>query len=128
MGQAVFIQRHFKGVNGMKANSDNRPETFVKSRNKLFFNFNIIESEKTDEHGTRTVFDYDSVEVENQDRDSIIKAIIRDRYSIDDEIALINNKFKAADKEDPEHDAYQAFRYDVKQIAITALEPKVIEK
>jgi len=47
----------------MKANSNNHPGEFTKSRGKRFFNFNIIQSEKTDENGTRTVFDYDYVEV-----------------------------------------------------------------
>ena len=48
----------------MKANSNNNPGEFTKSRGKIFFNFNIVESEKTDEQGnTRTVFDYDYIEV-----------------------------------------------------------------
>jgi len=47
----------------MKANSNNNPGEFTKSRGKIFFNFNIVESEKTDEQGIRTVFDYDYIEV-----------------------------------------------------------------
>ena len=47
----------------MKSNSNNHPGEFTKSRGKLFFNFNIVESEKADENGTRTVFDYDYIEV-----------------------------------------------------------------
>ena len=47
----------------MKANSNNNPGEFTKSRGKIFFNFNIVESEKTDEQGIRIVFDYDYIEV-----------------------------------------------------------------
>ena len=93
----------------MKANSNNHPGEFTKSRGKRFFNFNIIQSEKTDEHGTRTVFDYDQVEIAGTDKNSKIRAIIRDKYSIDDEIALINNKLKNKDI-DSEYDEYQTFR------------------
>jgi len=97
----------------MKANSDNHPGDFTKSRGKLFFNFHVIESEKTDEHGTRTVFDYDFVEVKDENRNSIISAIMRDKYTIDDEIALINNKAENGNI-DLEYDKYQAFRDEVK--------------
>lgn len=105
----------------MKANSNNHPGEYTKSKGKLFFNFNITESQKTDEHGTRTNFDYEYVEVDSKDKDSIIKAIMRDGYTIDDEIAMINNKFKAGAKEDLEYDSYQAFRAAVKLIAESAI-------
>jgi hypothetical protein len=100
----------------MKVNSDHSPKQFTKSKGKLFFNYNIVESEKTDENETRTVFDYDSVEVKNKDKNTIIAAIMRDRYSIDEEFALINNKFKLG-KIDPEYDDYQSTRDSIKNIA-----------
>ena len=100
----------------MKVNSDNKPEQFTKSRGKLFFNYNIVESVKTDEHGTRTVFDYDSIEVKDKSKNTIIAAIMRDKYSIDQEFALINNKLKNKDI-DSEYDAYQTMRVAVKEIA-----------
>ena len=47
----------------MRANSNNTPDEFIKSRGKIFYNYNVVESEKTDEQGIRTVFDYDYIEV-----------------------------------------------------------------
>ncbi|MBT5212898.1 MAG: hypothetical protein HOI42_14915 [Candidatus Marinimicrobia bacterium] len=47
----------------MKANSNHHPTSFTKSHGKIWFNFNIVEFQKTDEHGTRTVYDYDYTEV-----------------------------------------------------------------
>ena len=90
----------------MKANSDNNPGKYTKSKGKLFFNFDIIESEKTDEHGTRTVFDYDYVEVKDKTSGEIIRAIMRYKYTIEDEIALINNKFRGEVKDITEYDDY----------------------
>lgn len=93
----------------MKVNSDHAPNQFTESREKLFFNFNIVESEKTDEQGLiRTVFDYESVEVKDKSRNSLIKAVIKNTYSLEDEIALINNNDVV------EYAAYQDFRTDVK--------------
>lgn len=100
----------------MKANSDTKPKKFIKSRGKLFFNFNVVESEKIDEHGTRIVFDYEFVEVKTKDRKSVISAIMRDKYSTDEEFAFINNKFKNKDTIDLEYEDYQATRDLVKEI------------
>jgi hypothetical protein len=101
----------------MKVNSDHKPNQFTESREKLFFNYNVVESEKTDEHGTRTVFDYDSIEVKSKEKKDIIIALIREQYSVDDEIALINNNIIAKDTILPEYNDYQVFRDNVKQIA-----------
>ena len=57
----------------MKVNSDHHPTSYTKAKGKLFFNSNIIQSEKTDEHGTRTVFDYDQIEVTKENEAEIIK-------------------------------------------------------
>jgi hypothetical protein len=103
----------------MKVNSDHAPEQFTKSKGKLFFNYNIVESEKTDENGTRTVFDYDSVEVKNKDKNTIIAAIMQDNYSIDEELALINNKFKLGEV-DPEYEGYQSTR-DSLQLSVSGI-------
>ena len=112
----------------MKANSNNHPGEYTKSRGKLFFNYNIIESEKTDEHGTRTVFDYDCVEVKSKDRDDIIPAIMRDKYSVNDEIALINNKSRGEEKDIIDYDDYQAFRVQAKAWASAPVEVLPITK
>jgi len=61
----------------MKANSDNNPGEYTRSRNKLFYNFNITESEKMDESGeTRAVFDYDYVEVKDTNESTAISALL----------------------------------------------------
>lgn len=99
----------------MKVNSDHTPEQFTKSKGKLFFNYNIVESEKIDEQGTRTVFDYESIEVKDKNKNTIIAAIMRDKYTIDEEFAFINNKAKNKDA-DSEYDDYQAMRAAVKEI------------
>jgi hypothetical protein len=99
----------------MKANSETMPVAFIKSKGKTFFNFNIVESQKTDEAGTRTVFNYEYIEVENKNRDSLIRAIMRDKYTVDDEIALLNNKFRGKAKDITDYDDYQAFRIKAKK-------------
>ncbi|MDA3790504.1 MAG: hypothetical protein PF503_18680 [Desulfobacula sp.] len=101
----------------MKVNSGHTPDKFTSSKGKLFYNFSIVESEKTDETGTRTSFDYESVEVKDKKKSTVIAAIMRDRYSIDEEFALVNNKFKNKDNADLEYDDYQAMRSMIKDIA-----------
>ena len=61
----------------MRANSDDNPTSFTKSRNKLFFNSNIVQSEKTDglEKETRIVFDYDVTEVTEKNKTEIMASI-----------------------------------------------------
>lgn len=48
----------------MKAQSDTIPESFVKSNGKTQVNYNILPVSKTDENGTRTVYEYDYVEID----------------------------------------------------------------
>ena len=47
----------------MKAKSDNHPGQFTCTHSKWFYNYNIVESEVTDELGTRIVYNYDYVEI-----------------------------------------------------------------
>jgi len=98
----------------MKANSDTYPERFIKSRGKTFFNFNIVESQIEEEGSIRIVFNYEYVEVQGKDRTSLIRAILNDRYTLEDEIAIINNYSRDKDKYAIEYDAYQSFRDGVK--------------
>jgi len=105
----------------MKANSDTKPKQFIKARDKTLFNFNITKTTKEDIDGTsRPSFDFEYVEIKGDvTRDKLVTAMIRDKYSIDEEFALINNKFKNKDKTDPEYDNYQSTRAVVKEIAKT---------
>jgi len=68
----------------MKANSNHHPTSFTKSKGKVYFNSNIIESEKTDEYGTRTVYDYDYVEITKENKEEIILAAIVDGNDAED--------------------------------------------
>jgi len=100
----------------MRANSDIRPETFIKSKERTQFNYNIIETTKEDMDGTERVsFDYDYIEIVGDvTRDKLIIAMIADKYSKDDELALLHNKMIGKDTD--EYDAYIAFRAGVKII------------
>lgn len=68
----------------MKANSNYHPTSFTKTHGKLWFNSNIVQSEKTDEYGTRTVFDYDYIEVTEENKADIITAAVADGNTVDD--------------------------------------------
>ena len=100
----------------MKANSNTRPEAFITSKEKTLFNYNIVETTKEEIDGSeRQSFDYDCVEIEGTvTRDKLIIALIQDRYSKNDEIALLNNKMIGKDLN--EYDEYQAYRAEVKLI------------
>ena len=74
----------------------------------MFVNFNIVEVENG--------FEFDTVKVsEEPTRDEVIDALIRSKYSLSQEFALINN-FNA-DKDIEEYEAFQVFRIDCKGIA-----------
>lgn len=96
----------------MKSNSNTRPERFIDLGGRYLFNFNIIES-VTESGGTS--YDCECVEIKSATKDEIVKAIIHDRYSIDDEIALVNN-YNAGLHID-EYNAYQDYRTEAKRIA-----------
>ena len=50
----------------MKAQSNHRPQDTIKCKGSVIVNYNIKEIEITDEHGTRTTYEYDYVEIENE--------------------------------------------------------------
>ena len=105
----------------MKANSNTRPEQFIKSRDLTHFNFNVVETTKEDMDGkSRISFDYDYIEIKGKvTRDKLISAVIKDKYSEDAELALLHNKM--AGKDLLGYDKYQAFRVEVKKIVDTGL-------
>ena len=74
----------------------------------MFVNFNIIEIENG--------FEFDTVKVsEEPTRDEVIDALIRDKYSLSQEFALINNFNSGKDLE--EYEAFQVYRIECKGIA-----------
>ncbi len=74
--------------------------------------YNFLEVGATEEKPASFCYDY--VDVPKDDRDIIVRAIIRDKYKcIDDEIAIINN----AENNPDEYTEYQAYRALAKQVA-----------
>ena len=105
----------------MKVNANHHPTSFTESREHIFHNYNIVESQKTDEmtDETRTVFDYDSVKVKSKSKEDVIKAVMSENYSLEDEIALINNQLTSdvSEEHNQEYAEYQAKRDQVKSDA-----------
>jgi hypothetical protein len=83
--------------------------------------------------GGRTLYSYDVVEVvENElisfryktltvngpvNRDKLIRALVSEKYSLEDEIALINNYLTAPAMHEQEYNQYQIYRNTCKTIA-----------
>ena len=92
----------------MKNQSSVRPSLTERLQGAMFVNFNIVEIENG--------FEFDTVKVsEEPTRDELIDALIRSKYSLSQEFALINN-FNA-DKDTEEYESFQVFRIDCKGIA-----------
>jgi len=94
----------------MKAYSAVQPQFIDSSEGKLFVNCNAVERTITGEEGQpdRTEFVYDSIEVADLDRSTLIAGVMQARYSKDHEIALLNAHLLGTKQE--EWDAYQAYR------------------
>ena len=105
--------------------SNTRPAASYSCRGKTVFPFNIVESEVTDsETGKkRTQYEYDEARVEGEvTRDKLISAGIKARYSIEEELAAINNYLEDKVKYEPEYAEYQIVRADAKTLA-TVVKP-----
>lgn len=73
----------------MKTNSDHRPESLLDlGDGSWHFNYNIQEIEVNDESGARTAFEYDTVHIRDNRYESIVVAMIRERYTIDEELSI----------------------------------------
>ena len=94
----------------MKSYSTALPPFIVSSEGKLFINCNAEEITVTGTEGqpNRTEFVFDSVEVANLDRSTLISGVMQARYNKDHEIALLNAHLLGTKQE--EWDAYQAYR------------------
>lgn len=98
----------------MKSNSNIRPETLSPLGNgKWHYNYNVVEGTRTDPDGnTSPSFDYDTaVIVGEPNYAKIVTAIISERYSKDDELALTNKGI-----EDSANADYIAYREWVNEI------------
>ena len=73
----------------MKTNSDHRPPALLDlGDGSWHFNYNIHEIEIEDETGKRTSYEYDTVHVRDCEYGAIVAAMIRDKYSIDEELSI----------------------------------------
>ena len=107
----------------MKGNSDNYPEIVVKSNNKTQVRFNIVEIIKEDINSkSRHCYNFEYVEIEGElSRSKIISTIISNSYSIEEEIALINNELSNLGTiEQIEYAEYQTLRAIAKTVADNA--------
>lgn len=98
----------------MKTESKDKLPTHKTFGQKLHIYFNEEEIEKQmeiDSEETETFYRYDTaVAKTTDDRNTLISKIIHSRYSVDDEIATINNKEESPE----EYQAYQEFRAQAK--------------
>jgi hypothetical protein len=109
----------------MKSSSDKYPQTIVKSNNKTQVRFDIEEVTKEVFGEVCVSYNFSYIEIVGElTRAKIISAIIRTKYSEDDEIALINNNFISPSSS--EYDEYQSFRTHSKEVTTLAGYPKVI--
>jgi len=113
----------------MKGNSDNYPEIVVKSNNKTQIRYNIVEVTKEYMNNeSRITYNFEYIEIEGEiTRDKIISAIIVNSYSIEAELALINNKLaNLGSLEYIEYEKYQTLRASAKIVADDAGYTKII--
>ena len=105
----------------MKAQSNTKPPQYIKSRGRMQVPYNITEEIVEDGNEKRTIFNYDYVIVDKLTKANIIKAIMAEEIGIENEIALINNKFRGNAEDVAEYAKYQQRRADVKIIAIDVI-------
>lgn len=75
----------------MKSNSDNRPLALLALGDGTYhFNYNIkeVQVEQMDSEETRTSFDYDTLHIYDSSYSTITSAMIAEKYSLVEELAL----------------------------------------
>lgn len=92
---------------------DHPPKFFDFGRYKQVI-FNVIE--KYDEENIKSYY-YNYVDVENLNKGEIVRSLIHDKYSIDDEIAILNNYNEDPERYKSDYEIYQVFRNECKIIA-----------
>jgi hypothetical protein len=100
----------------MKSNSNTRPATLLNLGNgKWHYNYNVVEGTRTDpDGGASPSFDYDTAVIDGMpDYGKIVTAIISERYSKDDELALTNKGIE--DNTNADYVAYREWVNDVKK-------------
>lgn len=88
----------------MRAESKEYPKTFQPQQGGWLFNYNIIPVEKDMEGKKETFYEYDSVWVKKKDKHQIVPAIIRTKYSENDEFKM--GRLSKTSTEWKEYDAF----------------------
>jgi hypothetical protein len=88
----------------MKAESKEYPKTFQPQQGGWLFNYNVVPVEKDMEGKKETFYQYESVWVEKKDKSHIVPAMVRARYSANDEFEMAR-----ASKTSAEWKAYDAY-------------------
>ena len=101
----------------MKTQSHETPQPLENIGGAYRINFDVEEKTKEDMNGSHTYFEYTTAVSPTLERGDVITAIIRTKYSSDDEFALLNNLNKGGTKYEQEYADYQAFRARAKEIA-----------
>ena len=97
----------------MKVQSTISPPLIARLQGAMIVSYNVTEIEGG--------YEYDIVKVsEEPTRDEVIDALIRDKYTLSQEFALINNFNSEKDLE--EYEAFQVYRIDCKAIADRVME------
>lgn len=99
----------------MKTYSDDKPNAYSVSGHELRIRWNVqeVQAPRVDDEPRMQWEANEAVCSIFDDRSALISKIIRSVYSIDDEIATINNQATKPD----EYAAYQAFRANAKSLA-----------
>lgn len=109
----------------MKSNCvSQRPSPFIDLGNGRFhYNYDVVEGTKESENGEPVVsFDYDTAEILGiPNYSKTVSAVIRNKYTADKEIALINgyNRYKiasTADRDPNDLAEYKAYLDEVEEI------------
>lgn len=101
----------------MKAESKDYPKTFQPSNGGWLFNYNIEPIER----GGETFYQYDSVWVSKRDKSHIVPAMVRARYSDNDEFEMAR-----ASKTSTEWKEYDTYIKSCIEIANSKLNAQVV--
>jgi hypothetical protein len=87
---------------------------------KYYFHFDI-EQKQDEEHGE--YYEADTVTVADAGYDTLVEAVIRTRYTLSNELAMINNRIAEPENAEKlaEFEAYQQWRVKAKAEAASAL-------
>jgi hypothetical protein len=86
------------------AESKTYPKTFVPKNGGWLFRYNVIPVEKEMEGKKETFYEYQSVWVKKKDKNHIVPAIVRTRYSANDEFNM--GRINKTSTEWKEYDAF----------------------